>query len=448
MPARLASNRGRFRTAWIEWVLTLPVAIGLIYCLIHLLLYGYLPPPYFLVASDTFMDFFSPATYAHLGGAYDAYQTIYPPLSFVVLKFLSWGPCYAFNTGVEARTCDTYGLTSLIIIYLVNCVLIARTFWKIDRSTAIPRTFALCAGLSMTYALERGNLLLFCFTCVILAYGPLLRSARLRWLFAGLAVNFKIYLIGAIFAQLLKRRWRWFEGALLATGLVYLASFAILGEGSPSEIYTNITNYAGGFKVGDVQYLWYPSSLQPLSLLLSGDALSPIVNLIGSHMVETGLVIINILVAATIVSVAAAAAAAWLRPAVVPLHRLLMLSMGVAVIYSEVGGYSHMLLLFFVFMEKWRGLGRGAVLVMAYLLCFPLDYPIAQVPTMVSDSYFAGRIIVTEYTIGVGIVVRPLLLHLILMILSLVTIRDVWADARANGWQSPLPWRRKMEPTS
>ena len=85
---------------------------------------------------------------------------------------------------------------------------------------------------------------------------------------------------------------------------------------------------------------------------------------------------------------------------------------------------------------------------MAYLLSFPLDYPIAQVPTMVSDSYFAGRIIVTEYTIGIGIVVRPLLLHLILMTLSVVTIRDVWADARAKGWQSPLPWRRKMEPAS
>ena len=446
MPAEVDLAPPRTGGVRIEWLLTIPVAIGLIYCLTHLAIYGYLPPPYFLVASDTFMDFFTPAMFAHQGGAYDAYQSIYPPLSFVVLKFVSWGPCYPFNAGVEARSCDTYGLTSLIIIYLLNTALIARTFWKIDRSTAIPRTFALCAGLTTTYALERGNVLLFCFTCVILAYGPLLRSARLRWLFAGLSVNFKLYLIGAIFAQLLKQRWRWFEGALLATAVVYLISYAILGEGSPREIYTNINAYAGGFKVGDLQYLWYPSSLQPLSLLLSGDAASPIVNLLGSHTVELGLAIIQLLVAATIIAVFAAAAAAWFRPGVVPLHRLILLSMGVAFIYSEVGGYTQMLLLFFIFMEKWRGVGRPAAIVMAYVLSFALDYPISQVPTMVSDSYFAGRMVITEYSIGVGIILRPMLVHFILMILSFVTIRDVWADARANGWQSPLPWRRKVEP--
>ena len=446
MPADALIARRAARSAKVEWLLAVPVAVGLIYCVTYALLNGYLPPPYFLVASDTFMDFFTPAMYAHQGGAYDAYQTIYPPLSFVALKFLSWGPCYPFNAGVEARSCDSYGMASIVGIYLVNSLLIARTYWKIDRSTAIPRTFALCAGLTTTYALERGNVLLFCFTCVILAYGPLLRSARLRWLFAGLAVNFKLYLIGTIFAQLLKQRWRWFEGALLATAIVYLVSYAILGEGSPQEIVTNIAAYAGGFKVGDLQYLWYPSSLEPISLLLSGDAASPIVNLIGSHMVEAGLAIIKVLVAATIVAVFVAAAAAWWRPGVVPLHRLILLSMGVAFIYSEVGGYTQMLLLFFIFMEKWRGIGRPAAIVMAYLLSVALDYPISEVPTMVSDSYLAGRMVIAEYYIGIGIVLRPMLIHFILITLSAVTIRDVWADARVHGWQSPLPWRRHPEP--
>ena len=42
------------------------------------------------------------STFAHQGGAYDAFQTIYPPLSFVVLKLVSWGPCYAFNASDSA----------------------------------------------------------------------------------------------------------------------------------------------------------------------------------------------------------------------------------------------------------------------------------------------------------------------------------------------------------
>lgn len=425
-----------------ERLLTVPVAAGLAYSLIFLWYYGYLPQPYFYEPSGTFMDFFAPATFAHQGGAYDAFQTIYPPLSFVVLKFLSWGPCYAFNASEEARSCDIYGVGSLIAFYVIDVILIARTFWKLDRRTALPRTFALCAGLSMTYALERGNVLLFCFTCLILAYGPLVRSARLRWVFAGLAVNFKVYLIGTIFAQLLRRRWRWFEGALLATVIIYLITFAIYGEGTPRELYNNITAYAGGFKAASLLDLWYPSSLKPVQLLLRGDAEFPVITALGSRTIEVAAIVVHVFVLTVTLSIVAAAAAAWWRPAVVPMHRLILLSMGIAVINSEVGGYTHMLLIYFVFMERWRGFGRPAAIIMAYVLCIALDIPIESVPPLVRDSYLAGRTLITEYSVGAGVLVRPVLVHLMLFSLALVTMRDVWADARRHGWRSPFPWGR------
>ena len=228
---------------WVEALLAFAVALCLAYNIYHLIDAGYLPSPYFYEAQDTFMDWFNTAYWAHQPGAYDSWATIYPPLSFVVLKVLTNGACYAAAEGYTSRDCDWYGAVTLHIIYLVNVVLTARTFHKIDRRTAWPRTFAMCVGLPMTFGLERGNLILLCYTCVLLAYGPLVRSARLRWLFAGLAVNFKIYLIGPVFAQILKRRWRWFEGAFIATILVYLASYAIVGAGSPVEIYENIVRF-------------------------------------------------------------------------------------------------------------------------------------------------------------------------------------------------------------
>ena len=427
----------------IERLLTIPIAIGVVYSAYYLYRWGYLPQPYFYEPSGTFMDFFAPATFAHRGGAYDAFQTIYPPLSFVLLKLLSWGPCYEFNASEEARACDVYGVSWLVIFYLIDVVLIARTFWKMDRRTALPRTFALCAGLSMTYALERGNVLLFCFTCLILAYGPLLRSARLRWIFAGLAVNFKVYLIGTIFAQLLKHRWRWFEGALIATVIIYLVTYALYGEGTPRELYNNITAYAGGFKAASLLDLWYPSSLQPIRLLLLGDAEFPVVTALGSHTIEVAAIVVRAFVLTVTLSVVAAAAAAWWRPAVVPMHRLIFLSIGIAIINSEVGGYTHMLLMYFVFMERWRGFGRPAAIVMAYVLCIALDIPIETVPPVVRDSYLSGTTIIAQYYVGVGVFVRPVLVQLMIFSLSLVTLRDAWADARRHGWRSPLPWRRE-----
>lgn len=421
--------------------LAIPVVVGLAYSLIFLGLKGYLPPPYFYVPSDTFMDFSSPATFAYQGGAYDGFSTIYPPLSFVLLRLVSWGPCYGFNPSEEARNCDTYGISWLVLIYAINSFLIWRSFRKLDGRTAIPRTIALCLGLPMTYALERGNVMLFCFTCLILAYGPLVRSARLRWLFAGLAVNFKFYLVGTIFAQLLKHRWRWFEGALIASLIIYLISYAIYGAGTPREIYANITAYAAGFEQAKLPEFWYPSSLQPISLILQGDTQFPAITALGSQTVAVVSLAIRTIVLATTMTIVVAAAAAWWRPGAVPMHRLILLSIGIALINSEAGGYTQMILLFFVFFERWRGIGRPVAIIIAYILCIALDFPIAQLPPMVRDSYLGGREIIAEYSIGLGTLLRPLLIVLMLLSLALVTIRDVWAHARMHGWRSPFPSR-------
>lgn len=429
----------------VERALTVPIAAGLAYSLFFLWYHGYLPQPYFYEASGTFMDFFAVSTFAHRGGAYDAFQTIYPPLSFVVLKALSWGPCYEFNASEEARSCDVFGIGSLILIYLINCWLIVRTYRKLDKGTAWPRSFALGAGLTMTYALERGNVLLFTFTSLMLAYGPLLRSARLRWVFAGLAVNFKVYLIGTIFAQLLKGRWRWFEGAIAATIIIYLVTFAIYGEGMPRELYDNIRAYAGGFKAASLLDLWYPSSLLPTKLLLEGNAEFPVVMALGSNTVELLATIVRAIILAVTIAIVIAAAAAWWRPHVVPMHRLIFLSMAIALINSEVGGYTQMLLIYFVFMERWRGIGRPVAIVCAYLLSIALDIPVERVPPVVRDSWLSDRTIIVQYYVGAGVVVRPLIVHVMIMSLALVTIRDTWADARRAGWRSPWPWARQQQ---
>lgn len=431
----------RARVPTVERVLAVPVAIGLVYSLVYLGLNHYLPAPYFYVPGDTFMDFSAPATFAHHRGAYDVFASIYPPLSFVLLKVISWGPCYSLNASETARDCDMYGIGWLLIIYAINVILVWRTFRKLDPATAFPRTFALTAGLSMTYALERGNVLLFTFTCLILAYGPLVRSARLRWLFAGLAINFKVYLVGTIFAQLLRRRWRWFEGAMLTTVIIYLVTFALYGEGSPQQIVRNLTAYAGAVQRDITLDFWYASSLKPIQLLLQGDTQFPAVNTLGSGTVAILEAIVRAIIVATSLTIVAAAIAAWWRPGAVPMHRLILLSIGIAVINSEVGGYNQMILIFFVFFERWRGIGRRVAIVIAYLLCIALDFPIASVPPLVRESYLGGREVIADYSIGVGTLLRPVLIHVMLLALALVTIRDCWSNARADGWRSPLPWR-------
>lgn len=421
-----------------EWAFVIPIAMGLAYSAWYLSNYGYLPQPYFYEPYGTYMDFFSVAQYAHQEGAFDVFGSIYPPLSYVLLRWLSWAPCYLDNGAVEARSCDFVGIASLYLIFAINAVLIYLSFRKIDRRTAIPRSFALALGLPMTYTLERGNLLLFCFTCILLAYGPLLRSARLRWVFAGLAVNFKIYLVGTLFAQLLRRRWLWFEGALIATIVIYLVSFAIYGDGSPWQIYDNIALFAGGYKASTLLDLWYTNSLIPLRTLLEGDAQFPIVAAVGSSYVAIGLIAVKTIIIVTVASVVVASAATMWRPAAVPTFRVVYLSIAMAMATSELGGYTQIFTVFFVFMEAWRGIGRRLAIIMAYVLCIPLDVPLQFAAELYRESFLSGGPVVTQYWLSLGVFVRPVLLYLIAIALAMVTIRDVWAHAHTQPRRWPF----------
>jgi hypothetical protein len=230
--------------------------------------YGYLPQPFFYEPSGTFMDWYSLSYYAVNPGAYDIEGSIYPPLSFVLMKIFSVNECYLNARGEPSRDCDYWGTIILSISFVIAGITSALTLRKVDGSTWIPRTTAIALGLPMVYAYERGNLVLICYTCVLLAYGPLLKSARLKWFFGGVAINFKVYLIGAAMAPLLKRRWIQTEGVLISAILVYLVTWMMLGEGNPSEVVGNISFYATQFGASRVLDLWYPSSFVPAISIL------------------------------------------------------------------------------------------------------------------------------------------------------------------------------------
>ncbi|KQS03396.1 hypothetical protein ASG11_03250 [Sphingomonas sp. Leaf357] len=419
----------------------LAVAALLVRALWWLYAYGQLPQPFFYEPSDSFMDWFNTAYWAHDKGAYDSWRTIYPPLSFVVIRLLGKAGCYVGAEGLPARDCDWVGLVALHAIFVLNIVLIAMSYLKIDRRTALPRSFALATGMPMMFALERGNILLLCFTAMLLAYGPLLRSTRLRWMFAGAAVNFKVYLIAAIAAQALKRRWLWVEGALLSTVIIYLLSYGILGAGTPREIVTNITDYSSGFIASQVLDIWYSVTYQPLISLLQGETF-PTTAVIGSRTVEIGLVVVPLLTLFGQVSVIVGVIATWLRPEVVPAYRVAFFGTVLALISSEAGGYTETMVILFVFMEPWRGIGRPLAILCCYILCLPGDIAIGYIPPIIRDSFLVGHSVEVQFSIGLGMFLRPGLMILIAIFLSATTVRDVWVDIRAQGWKNRWRYRR------
>jgi len=439
----------------LEYAFALTIAIALAYSFWFFFTYKYFPQPFFYDIGDTWMDWFNPAFWSHQPGAYDTYVTIYPPLTYVILRVVTYGPCYAGGVvGGLARECDVLGIVALHIFYIIAVTLTARTFWKVDRRTALPRTIALSIGLPMIWTMDRGNVILITYIFVLLAYGPLVKSARMRWLYAGMAVNMKIYLIGTIFAQLLHRRWRWFEGAMISCILVYCISYLLFGSGSPSEIYRNITDFAENLTINNPLDIWMASSLLPL-LQLTRSEIFPTILYVGSDNVRLIEILAPLIMHSAQAIIMVAAAACFFRPEAVPRYRMVTLSIGIALLSTEVSSYTQILVLLFCFMEPSKGFLRRYAIVIGYLICIPLDINIDRLPPTYKDSFLFNTTVPVEYVVQLGPFIRPILTLSIPVSLAILTIINVWQDIRQQGWGERwrfrrdvqlLPWLRRPQP--
>ena len=434
---------------WLEPGFVLLIASGLIYAMWHLYYFGYLPQPFFYEPFDMWGDWFNVVYWAYDPGTYDNYGSVYPPLSFVFLRLFSLSRCYDvgaqagdFGAGLPSRSCDWLGIATIFLIYASLIVVVSKTYLKIDHRTAPWRAYALTAGFPTLEALEHANLIIPTLLLVVLAYGPLVRSARLRWIAIGLAVNFKIYVVASIFGQLLKRRWLWTEAAFLSVVLVYLVTYIILGRGTPFEIYKNLTAFAdsGASNLLDV---WFPATFLALQALLQNWQ-SPMMGILGSRNVEFLLILLPTLQHIVQLSIVLAAVAAWIRPEAAPRFRLINLALSMALITQESGGYTVILTFFFTFMERWRGIGAKWAIIAVYILCIPADIPIDKAPEVVRTTFLPGRTVIANYSVMIGPFIRPLFFYSIPFALSCVTIYAVWRDIQTQGWKTRWRYRRDL----
>jgi len=437
----------------IEPLLAILLIASIVYPIYHLLTYSYLPQPFFYAPDDLWADWFNTAYFAYDAGTYDAWRTIYPPLSFVFLRIFTLERCYILHdaadtsAGLHARQCDWWGVLSLHGFYLIAVGLAAYSFYKWDRKTALWRTIGIAIGFPLLDGLERGNLVIISFICLMLAVGPILRSARWRAIAIGLAINFKVYLIAALMPLVLRRRWRFVEWGLIATVLIYIASYALLGRGTPVEIYRNIIAFnEWQSQASDLLGLWYSTTFTPHLGLLNSPLIS-VPDLIGSWATDFLLIFIPACIHATQIVILLAAFAVWLRPNVIPFYRVINLGLMFALITSEAGGYTQVYFIYLVFFERFEGWGRKWAIIACYLLSPSTDIPVDTVlMPVVRDTFLWGKTVIVTYYVMLGPFFRPLIVLSIPFALSLVTIRQVWRDIAANGRR--FPWRYSQAVTA
>ena len=392
---------------------------------------GYLPQPFVLDTNDTFMDWFNTAYWANNRGIYDVWRSIYPPLSFVFLDTFSLHQCYNLSP-FYARDCDWLGRATLVGFYVLDVVLVWLALRRVDRITAPWRTIALGLGLPLLFTLERGNLILACFACFVLAHGPLLKSPLLRGLAAAVTINFKPYLVLPVLELAIRRRWRALELAGIATVALYLISLAWVGSGTPGELASNTANWVV-FQSGQVwNEINYSTSYTPF--LNMRQAQVPLLEFVSSRVIERIEFFVPLAIRATQLVALAALAAAWLQPRALPASRISALWRVAYLITQSPGGYTQLFLLFLVFLEPMRRLGPSIAILCAYVLCLVGDVMLASVLQITSNSWLSERTVSPEFGLTYGHFVRPALIIAIVWALSLDAIAQV---ARAHAKYRP-----------
>jgi len=448
----------------IEWIMAGLILLSLGRVLWHLFTFKYLPAPYFYEPSDVQADWFNTAFWSYNPhGAFDTWTTLYPPLSFVILRALSIGECYPrsrefeSSPGYAARDCDWLGHVSIYSFYVLAVVLMYVALRKLDAKRAIPRTICIGLGWPMLNAVERGNLVLIAFPFFLLAVMPILKSARARWIFAALAINLKVYLVAPFLTQLFMRRWRWVESVLVATVIVYLLSYAAFGAGTIFEIIRNLAAWSEIEITAPLDF-WPATTYQGLvSLLESRDQVFPTVYVLGSWTVDVVPIAVQIVLRSTQGVLLLAMIATWLRPEAVTRYRVYLLGMLFALITTEGGGYTPVFWIALILMERWEGIGPRFALICCYVIGCSYDIPITNLATVERYSYIFDRPVIVEMDMTVWPLFRPLFIQLIAIAMACSTIGVVWKDVRAQGWadrwrfrrDAPLlPWVQRPAPVS
>jgi len=418
---KLIENRSLLKLS-LEYFLVICVLAGVVYSY-SFFRYNYrLPSPFIFDTFDTFMDWFNTAYWSHNGAEYSLFRSVYPPISFVVLRYLGNPLCYLDSPG-DARDCDWFGIFAIFVAYIACVISASWAFFLKDRTTAIVRSVAVAFGLPLLFTLERGNLVLLCFPFFVLAHGPFRLSPLMRGLSAAITINFKPYLVIATLAWLVRRRWSQIELAGLLTLGVYLVTYAANGGGSVFEIAQNTRDFLL-FQNGLIyEALYYSTSYSPF---LNFDTyLFPTRDFISTYVVDAISFWVPKLIVFTQAFAALTIFAAWLQPQAVPHHRLAAIFIGAYLVSSSPGGYSTLFFIFLVFLEDTRRLLPFFTIVLAYVVSVPFDLEIGRLFESTFPSWLAGRETLQVFGITAGSFARPGVMIIMVWSLALDTLLAV-----------------------
>ena len=404
------------RLAYASLILLLNAA-GFLYFIYFLNDNGYLPSPFINDKSDTFMDLFNVLYWAYDDGRYTDWATVYPPLSFMILKIVN----FVFAGGgygdpANMRDNSQFAIVGICLTYLAIPAIILKTrLWQdFLKPEKILIYFSIILSSPMLFTLERGNLILL--TPVLLALA-ISKIGMTRCIFIALLINIKPYFALLLIYYIARQNWKGLATASVLSGLI----FAILGlaiDDNFFSFFSNLLNFsqeAALFSLREVMAL--PSSISAFSYVLK----HPDGAMFAADYLSSDSLIMIVYSIETIkwCIIAIALAALFMKSKQLRDSEIFtLLVIATCNLGIWVGGYTFILYItlipiFIKLRVKWIYIG------LLSLIAMPLDViPIIVAFIGEQYSYLATAHINIWWTLGLGSVIRPIANLILLLFLS------------------------------
>jgi hypothetical protein len=421
---------------WVEPVLGLLILGCFAYQAWFLATSGYLGQPFFYDTLDTLMDFHHTAYWSHSDGPYTVWGSIYPPLSFAVLKLVTPAQCYAVDPFI-GRTCYPVAVALLLMGMLALAVVVWRASASEPFSIRASRVVLVTFGLPALFGLERGNLVLWAVPAMVWA----LQTPRSGWLQAfalAWAINLKPYLLIVWMPLGLTQGWRSVARPVAATTVVYGLSVIAVGDGLPWHLLDNMRSFVGDGAINYWEKIYYSTSLSPMLRTLQSEL--PISQYMDSQLSDLMEHTISRALAMTACLSVLAMAAVLLVPRSKRPQQLLVTHMvALALCMTEaLGGYTTLLLVALLVLlpanaESRTGTSRQlprqmhlTLVVVAYVLSLPIDHIVILIRESGAPIWLTGLQVEIQHGISIGQGLRPALIVLATLLLSTALLRVSW----------------------
>lgn len=384
--------------------------------------YGYLPSPFLLDKSDTFMDLFNSIFWADNEGKYSDWKSVYPPLNFILLsgiKLVFLGG-QSFTNAFSIRQSGLSIEIFFVIAYLLLPILVLKTtIWKdfsiLNKSLLY---FAFILSSPMLFTLERGNVIIITLIFLALAIS---HSGMYRCMFIAFLINIKPYFFVLTFLFLIKNESKEFLLCVGAAAIIFIITGLVLDKNFLLffENILNFSNTTNLFSLHDIISL--PSSMSAYSAILNSEQFQ------NSNFVKNGFLASfgslkffsgaiefakwSIIGVALVILFTANKKLSEVQ--VITVLVVLISNLGIS-----VGGYTLILYftlipIFWTMRFKW-----------AYLAILALIYTSATVFLLssygrgIQYSYLSDAIVSTEWTIDIINLIKPTLNIVLLILLS------------------------------